>query len=127
MVRLLSKLQPDTATSVGILTAVGVYLVYQNSLPNLADVRLAPANDNTVEKSRKAAAWKSAGLITVVFLVARDLNSYIISGAALVGIDYMYKHSNAVNGTTGKLDTSTGGGSPVAQYPMASYETTDGG
>jgi hypothetical protein len=122
-VRLLSKLQPDTATSVGILSAVGVYLIYQNSLPNLADIRLAPANDNTVEKARKAAAWKSAGLITIVFLVARDLNSYIISGAALVGLDYMYKHSNAVNGTTGKLDTSAGGGSPVAQYPMAAYDT----
>jgi hypothetical protein len=124
--RLLSKLQPDTATSVGILTAIGVYLIYQNSLPNLADVRLAPANDGTVESSRKAAAWKSAGLITIVFLVARDLNSYIISGAALVGLDYMYKHSNAVNGSTGKVDVSSGGGTPVAQYPMDAYETTMG-
>jgi hypothetical protein len=120
--KLLSKLQPDTATSVGILTAVGVYLIYQNSLPNMADIRLAPSNDNTVESSRKAAAWKSAGLITIVFLVARDLNSYIISGAALVGLDYMYKHSNAINGQTGKTDNSSGG-SPVAQYPLDAYES----
>jgi|SRR5215475_5285896 len=117
--KLLSKLQPDTATSVGILTAVGVYLIYQNALPNMSDIRLAPPDNQDVEKSRRAAAWKSAGLITLVFLVARDLNSYIISGGALIGLDYMYKHSNMIQPATGKLET---GGAPSmmagGQYPL---------
>src|SRR5215472_1233179 len=107
MPRLLSRLQPDSATSVGILTAIGVYLIYTNSLPNMADVRLAPPNTDDIDSARKGAAWKSAALITVVFLVARDLNSYIISGAALVGIDYMYKHHNAIEPATGRLDGGT--------------------
>ena len=121
----LSKLRPDSATEVGILTAVGVYLIYQNALPNMADIRLAPPNDNTIDKTRKAAAWKSAALIGLVFLVARDLNSYIISGAALVGLDYMYKHANAMNASTGKLEggspgTLSGAGGP-GSYPMPEY------
>ncbi len=122
----LSRLQPDSATTVGILTAAGVYLIYNNALPTAVDIRTAPPHDGDIEAERKAAAWKSALLIGVVFLVARDLNSYIISGAALVGIDYMYKHANATNPQTGKLDTSGNGGSVAPSltqaYPLPDYQ-----
>jgi len=88
---------------------------------------MAPPNNTDVEKARKGAAWKSAALITLVFLVARDLNSYIISGGALVGIDYMYKHHNAIEPTTGMLDT--GGGPSIAPgtgAPLAATESYGG-
>lgn len=120
-----SRLAPDSATMVGLLTAAGVYLIYNNALPNLTDLRTAQPHDQDVETCRKQAAWKSVALIGVVFLVARDFNSYIISGAALVGIDYMYKHANAVEPSTGKLDVS-GGGTSIAtgsEYPLPDYAT----
>lgn len=113
---LLSRLQPDSATSVGILTAIGVFLIYSNSLPNMADIRLAPPNNNDVDSARKGAAWKSAALITLVFLVSRDINSYIISGGALFGLDYMYKHHNAIQPADGKLE---GGASPTISSASA--------
>jgi hypothetical protein len=127
---MLSKLgAPDSATMVGLLTAAGVYLIYQNALPSVADVRVAPPNDNDAEQARKAAAWKSALLIGLVFVVARDLNSYIISGAALVGIDYMYKHANMLHPHTGKLDVSSSRESVAPQletaYPMPEYATAE--
>jgi hypothetical protein len=119
-------LNPDSATLIGVMTAAGVYLIYNNALPSITDLRTAPAHNADAESARKAAAWKSAALIGVVFLVARDLNSYIISGAALVGIDYMYKHANATNPQTGKLDTGAGGESiapTLAQaYPLPDYQ-----
>jgi len=118
--KLLSRLQPDSATTVGVLTAAGVFLIYQNALPSAADIRTTPANNPDVESARKAAAWKSAALITVVFLVARDLNSYIISGMALVGIDYVYKHSNAVMPGTGRTEAVASG---ATVYPMPDYDT----
>ena len=112
---------------VGLLTAVGVYLIYNNALPTAADIRLGPANDGDVESSRKSAAWKSAALIGLVFLVARDLNSYIISGGALVGIDYMYKHHNAIEPTTGRLDVGTPPTiAPGAGAPMQATESYGG-
>lgn len=124
MPNLLSRLQPDSATMVGVLTAAGVYLIYNNALPSAADIRTTPANNPDVESARKAAAWKSAALITLVFLVARDLNSYIISGAALVGIDYVYKHSNAMQPGTGKLE----GAAPMpAVYSMPDYDSEEAG
>lgn len=127
MPRLLSRLQPDSATMVGLLTAAGVYLIYNNALPTAADIRLGPPNDNDIEASRRSAAIKSTLLIGLVFLVARDLNSYIISGGALVGIDYMYKHHNAIEPTTGKLDAGTPPTiAPGAGAPLQAVESYGG-
>jgi hypothetical protein len=109
---------------VGLLTAAGVYLIYNNSVPNLSDLHAAPPHDADVESARKGAAIKSAVLVGLVFLVARDVNSYIISGAALVGMDYMVKHHNAV-GHNGKIDTGTVSVAPgLSQaYPLPEYQT----
>jgi hypothetical protein len=54
----------------------------------------------------------------MVFLVARDLNSYIISGAALVGIDYMYKHNNAIVAGQKQLDAGPGPSLSGGAYPL---------
>lgn len=123
---MLSRLKPDSATTVGILTAAGVFLIYNNAMPNMTDLRMAPAHNPDVETARKHAAWMSAGLVGIVFLVARDFNSYIISGAALVGIDYLYKHNNGTNPGTGKLDVNTSGSiapsmAEASSYPMPDY------
>lgn len=116
----------DSGTMVGLLTAAGVYLIYNNALPNAADIRVSQPHDQDVETERKHAAWKSVALVGIVFLVSRDLNSYIISGASLVGIDLMYKHANAVHPATGKIDTTSSDGSSIAPslsgaYPMPDY------
>jgi len=125
----LSRLKPDSATLTGILTAAGVFLIYQNAVPAATDVRSAMPHNQDVETARKHAAYMSAALIGVVFLVARDLNSYVISGAALVGIDLMHKHANAVHPTTGKLDTGNSGLSIAPglenAYPMPEYADSE--
>lgn len=114
----------DSSATVGLLTALGVYLIYNDALPSVIDVRSAPPHDNDAEMARKHAAWKSALLLGVVYFVARDINSYIISGAALVGIDAMHKHANAVNPMTGKVDQDTS--TSIANvYPMPDYEETN--
>lgn len=110
----------DRATMVGLLSAVGVYLVYQNALPTLADIRTASPHNDDAERARKHAAWISAGLVGGVFLVSRDFNSFCISGATLVGLDYAHKHANAVNPTTGRADVDTA--QKVAQiHPLPEY------
>lgn len=97
----------DSATTIGVLTAAGVYLVYNNALPSIADIRTAHAHDDDVDTARKHAAYLSVAIIGGVFLISRDVNSYIISGAALVGLDLLYKHANTVNPGTGKADVLT--------------------
>lgn len=123
-----SNLTPDSATVVGLLSAAGVYLIYSGSLPSIADARTAEPHNTDLESARKAAAWKSAALLSVVFLVARDINSYIISGVALVGIDYMHKNANAIHPMTGKVDTENSGLSIApdmsAEYALPDYSET---
>lgn len=113
----------DSGTVVGLLTAAGVYLIYNNALPSVSDIRVSDAHDGDIETERKHATWMGAVLVGAVFLISRDLNSYIISGAALVGIDLMYKHANATHPGTGKLDVSSSAQSVGSAYSMPEYAT----
>jgi len=103
-----SVLKPDSSVMVGLAEAAAVYVIYQSALPSHADIRSAPAHDNTIESARKAAAWKSAAVLGFVFLLTQDLNSFLIGGLALGGIDLMTKHANGTNPATGKLQAPGG-------------------
>jgi hypothetical protein len=119
-----SILKPDSSVMAGLAEAAAVYVIYQSALPNHADIRSAPANDATIESARKGAAWKAAGLLGFVFLITQDLNSFLIGGLALGGIDYMTKHANGVNPSTGKLTgtppAGTAAGNETA-FPLPDY------
>lgn len=118
----------DSATTVGLLTAGAVYLIYNDALPSLTDVREASPDDSSVESARKHAAYLSAAVIGGVFLLARDVNSYIISGIALVGIDYLYKHNNMLHAGSGKLQVDRGGSvapGMAGAYPLPDYADDD--
>lgn len=113
---------PDGATMTGLLTAAGVFLIYQNALPSLADVRMAQPDEPNAEHARKVAAWSSAALVATVFVIARDYNSYIISGAALVAIDMMHKHANQINPHTQRVDAGAVASIPSAAiHPLPAY------
>lgn len=94
---------PEGSITVGLAEAAAVYVIYQSALPNHADIRSADAHNTDVEASRKRAAWKAAAILGIVFLMTQDLNSFLIGGAALAGIDVMVKHANAVHPGTGKM------------------------
>lgn len=109
-----SVLNPEGSIMAGLAEAAAVYTIYGAALPNHADIRSAQAHNPDIEAARKAAAWKSAAVLGFVFLLTRDLNSFLIGGLALGGIDYFYKHSNGVNPATGKLDS---GGASITSAP----------
>lgn len=106
---LVSRISPDAGTTAGLLTAAGVYLIYNNALPTTAELRMTSPNNTDAESSRKSAAWLSAILVGTVFVVTKNLDTFLIGGSALVGIDWMHKHANAVHPATGQIDTSDSG------------------
>lgn len=97
-----SVLKPESSITIGLAEAAAVYVIYQSALPNHADIRSADPHNNDIEAARKRAAWKAASILGLVFLLTQDLNSFLIGGAALGGIDLMTKHANAVHPATGK-------------------------
>lgn len=124
-----SILKPPESIAIGLAQAGAVYIIYQSALPNQADIAAAPPHDSTIETRRKAAAWKSAAVLGFIFLLTQDLNSFLIGGLALGGIDFMTKHANGTNPATGKLagapgSSITGGAAPEANdtaFPVADY------
>ena len=94
---------PEGSVTVGLAEAAAVYVIYQSALPNHADIRSADPHNTDIEASRKRAAWKAGSLLALVFLITQDLNSFLIGGAALAGVDLMVKHANAVHPATGKM------------------------
>jgi len=121
---------PGSGVALGLGTGIAVYLIYGAALPAHADMRAyGSPNDSNLESARHAAAVKSAGLIGLIFLLTRDVNTFIVSGAALTGIDYMAKHSNAINPSTGKLSSAADGAAdsvaPSNVYSMPEYGTSE--
>lgn len=98
-----SVLKPESSITVGLAEAAAVYVIYQSALPNHADIRSADPHNSDIEAARKRAAWKAASILGLVFLLTQDVNSFLIGGAALGGIDLMTKHANAVHPATGKM------------------------
>jgi hypothetical protein len=94
---------PEGSITIGLGEAAAVYAIYGASLPNHADIRSADPHNFDIEAARRAAAWKSAAILGLVFLITQDLNSFLIGGAALGGIDWMTKHANGIHPATGKL------------------------
>lgn len=133
MASLKSVLKPPESITIGLAEAAAVYVIYQSALPNHADIRSAPAHNTDIEAARKKAAWKSAAVLGFIFLISRDVNSFLIGGLALGGVDFMAKHSNGVNPMTGKLSTAPAAGGAIsaagdnsAAYPMPDYaDSTD--
>lgn len=114
---------PEGGVVGGLATAIAVLFIYNSALPSHADIRTGDANNTDIESARKGAAIKATALVSLVFLLTRDLNTFIISGGTVAGIDYLAKHHNAINPQTGTLDTQSGVDSsmPSNVYSLPSY------
>lgn len=118
-----SVLKPDSAVMVGLAEGAAIYAIYNSALPPVADIRVAAAGNRDVEAARKAAAWKSAAVLGVVYLMTRDLNAFLIGGLALAGIDIMVKHADGVHPSTGKLADTAGSTAADNVYPLPDYDS----
>lgn len=125
---------PDSSVTVGLAEAAVVYVIYQNAVPNHTDIRSANPHNTDVETARKMAAWKSGAIIGLVFLMTQDINSALIGGAALAGMDLMVKHANGTDPSTGKLAGSgkgapqpAGGAGNETAFPLPDYGQGDDG
>jgi len=123
-----SVLKPEGSITIGIAEAAAVFVIYQSQLPNHADIAAAAPHDATIETARKKAAWTSAAVIGFVFLLSRDLNSFLFGGLALGAVDMMAKHANGVNPATNKVAAAPGSSITGAAmepndtaFPVADY------
>jgi hypothetical protein len=107
-----SILKPDGSVAVGIATAIVVYTVYDRALPNASVIHATDANDPNIEASRKKATWTSAGVLSTITLITKDVNVLILGGVVLFALDFHTRHANASNPVTQELVSDQGYASP---------------
>jgi hypothetical protein len=94
---------PQGSIVASLATGIMVYAIYDRSLPDAATIHATDANDINIEASRKKATITSAGLISVVTLLTKDVNVFILGGVVLFALDFHARHANASNPATGAL------------------------
>jgi len=121
-------IKPPESIMIGLAEATAIYAIYQSALPSHTEIRAAKPHDTDVEAARKKAAWTSAAVLGFVYLLTRDLNSFLLGGLALGGIDFLTKHANGTDPKTGKLSAAPAGGAITSAgtgnaeaYPMPDY------
>lgn len=95
-------LKPEISLGVGLATAAVVWSIYQNATPTIADIRSGPAQDDTIDGSRKMASWTAAGVVAGISLLAKDPTVFVLGASMVVAVDWWHRHANAVNPDTGK-------------------------
>lgn len=114
----------DQGSSLLIGLGVGstAWLAHQMSMPSISDIRQVESNNRDIEKSERTAAWVSAALISGVALIARDAGVFIIGGLMFVGINYWYKHANAVSPLSGTVlgDLKIHVPGQISEHPVSS-------
>lgn len=108
-----SILKPDGSVAIGIATGVVVYAVYDRSLPDVATIHATDAGDINVEASRKKAAWASAGVLSAITLLTKDVNVLVLGAVILFALDMHTRHANASNPVTGQLVSDQGYGTEL--------------
>lgn len=100
-------LKPSESVMVSLATGAIVYAVYQGYMPSVAEVHATEPYNTSLENSRKKAVWSSAAVVGGMFLLTHDPNVFMVGGGMTVLLDWMHRHANTVNPTTGKMVQKT--------------------
>ena len=103
-----SILEPNGSIIVGLATAIAMYAVYDRSLPDAATMHATDAGDINIEAGRKKATITAAGVLSMVTLLTKDVNVFILGGVTLFALDFHARHANATNPVTGSLVSDAG-------------------
>jgi hypothetical protein len=109
-----------SAVEIGVIGAVGEFLIFNHFMPPVIDVRANQPHDMEIEKSERTAliagtAW--GALLTA--MSPGKLETFAIVFGGLVVLDFAYKHANAVNPGSHSMETD---GSEQSLYSVPDYE-----
>jgi predicted thioesterase len=106
-------------------------VIFLHFMPPVTDVRAADAFNQQVESSERTALLATTALTLLVAGFAKSLETFMIAGAVVVGVDFAFKHANAVHPGTNKIMSNSsagiGGGDNVHPLPDYSAQQSDAG
>lgn len=94
-------LAPTASVGIGLATGGLAFTVYNMALPPLTDIRSAEPENMDVDSAERGATWIAAGIVAGVALITGDATVFIIGGATVVAMAWLYRHANQVTPLTG--------------------------
>jgi len=91
------------AVELGVFVGLVDTVLFLHFLPPVADVRSAQPFNRDIESSERTALLATTAFTLLVAGFARSWDTFIIGGAVIVGVDFAFKHANAVHPDTGKM------------------------
>jgi hypothetical protein len=114
-----------TALEIGVIGAVGEFLIFSHFMPPVIDVRANQPYDGEIEKSeRTGLIVGTAFLALLTSFSPGKLETFAIVGGALAVMDFAYKHANAVQPGSGTMQGDMGDDQSL--YAVPDYEDVDG-
>lgn len=126
MPELKSILKPQDSIVSGLATVGVVYGIYAVSLPNHATMHATNPYDNNLESGRKKFVTTAIAVVGAITLLTKDVNIFILGGAATIILDTHAKHAMATSPDTGEIVSKTANVAPV-QPTGANLAVVQGG
>lgn len=108
------------AVQVGVLAGLANLLIFQHFMPTVTDVKASEQFNPLVESSERTALLVSVGATAIIATFVKSWDTFLIGGVVIVAVDFAYKHANAVNPTSGNMD-SPGQSSDGSVHPLPDY------
>jgi hypothetical protein len=114
-----------SAVEIGVIGAVGELLIFNHFMPPVIDVRSNQPHDKEIEKSERTGLIVGAAFLAVlVGMSPGRIETFAIAGAALVAVDFAFKHANAVHPASGTMQHP--GGQEQSLYELPDYNAEEG-
>jgi len=116
------------AVEVGVLAGVADLLIFQHFMPPVTDVKAGDQFNPLIESSERTALVVAVVTTALIAGFVRSWDTFLVGGVVIIGIDFAYKHANAVHPDTGSMQApgqiSMADG---ALHPMPSYDEVASG
>lgn len=109
----------------GVMVGLVNTVIFLHFMPPVADVRSADAFNVQVESSERTALLATTALTLLVAGFGRSIETFIVGGVVIVGVDFAFKHANAVNPATNKMMDSPGSAQLGSVHPLPDYSSAD--
>lgn len=93
---------PQASVGTGLATGGIAYMIYSMNMPPVTDVRAAEPENGDVDAAERTSTWIAAAFVTGVALITGDATVFVIGGAMVVVLSWLYRHANEVSPLTGK-------------------------
>jgi hypothetical protein len=91
------------AVELGVIVGLVNTVVFLHFLPPVADVKGAEPFNTDIETSERTALMVTTAFTLLIAGFARSLETFAIGGVVILGVDFAYKHANAVVPGTSKM------------------------